>query len=389
MRAKLPLVEVPIVDYGDDQTQMIAYREEGTKRALALGNRGPIRFDDSGELAPDIVKAYTENGFYVFTDVLTATELNEIEADLVDMLHRSPVSKDALVDRDGNPALGIDLEARNISWVKPLSDPLGGTDASYGRHEAKMNEPTPPAEAPEHIVQLFLGSLQFSDACLRLYGHPQLLRVAESINGPDFTPFNEAVWINQPGLGGSVAWHQDGWTHWNNPELDDHTHGFNFMAQLYGCDATNGLWVVPGSNRLGKLSIKSMVAAAGSDRLPDAVPLICSPGDVAITSRQAVHGSFANTSSNVRVTLNFGFHRRSSVLGIRSGGVHNPVSEYNEEYIFERSKLIAWAIDARSQHFNDEDRYVYKPFVGLEKDFVWSEQTRPLLRDYNLRDIGI
>ncbi|HCK74531.1 MAG TPA: phytanoyl-CoA dioxygenase, partial [Acidimicrobiaceae bacterium] len=89
-------------------------------------------------------------------------------------------------------------------------------------------------------------------------------------------------------------------------------------------------------------------------------------------SRQAVHGSFANTSSNVRVTLNFGFHRRSSVLGIRSGGVHNPVSEYNEEYIFERSKLIAWAIDARSQHFNDEDRYVYKPFVGLEKDFVWS-----------------
>lgn len=389
MRAKLPLVEVPIVDYGDDQTQMIAYREEGTKRALSLGNRGPIRFDDSGELAPDIVKAYTENGFYVFTDVLTATELNEIEADLADMLHRSPVCKDALVDRDGNPALGIDLEARNISWVKPLSDPLGGTDASYGRHEAKMNEPTPPAEAPEHVVQLFLGSLQFSDACLRLYGHPQLLRVAEAINGPDFTPFNEAVWIKQPGLGGSVAWHQDGWTHWHNPELDDHTHGFNFMAQLYGCDATNGLWVVPGSNRLGKLSIKSMVAAAGSDRLPDAVPLICSPGDVAITSRQAVHGSFANTSSNVRVTLNFGFHRRSSVLGIRSGGVHNPVSEYNEEYIFERSKLIAWAIDARSQHFHDEDRYVYEPFVGLEEDFVWSEQTRPLLRDYNLRDIGI
>ena len=106
------------------------------------------------------------------------------------MLHRSPVSKDALVDRDGNPALGIDLEARNISWVKPLSDPLGGTDASYGRHEAKMNEPTPPAEAPEHVVQLFLGSLQFSDACLRLYGHTQLLRVAESINGPDFTTFN-------------------------------------------------------------------------------------------------------------------------------------------------------------------------------------------------------
>ena len=33
--------------------------------------------------------------------------------------------------------------------------------------------------------------------------------------------------------------------------------------------------------------------------------------------------------------------------------------------------------------------HAIEPFVGLEEDFVWSEQTRPLLRDYNLRDIGI
>ena len=126
-------------------------------------------------------------------------------------------------------------------------------------------------------MQLVLGSLQFSDACLRTYGHPDLLRVAEAIHGPDFTPFNEAVWIKHPRLGGSVAWHQDGWTHWDSPELGTNTHGFNFMGQLYGCDAANGLWVVPGSHRIGKADIKGMVAAAGSDRLPDAVPLICAP----------------------------------------------------------------------------------------------------------------
>ena len=161
------------------------------------------------------------------------------------------------------------------------------------------------------------------------------------------------------------------------------------MAQLYGCDATNGLWVVPGSNRMGKVNIKKMVEEAGSDRLPQAVPMICDPGDVAMTSRQAIHGSFANTSSKVRVTINFGFHRRSSVLGIRSGGVHNPISEYDEEYIFERSKAIAWGIDARSQHFPNEDRYVYEPFRGLEDQFIWSDETKSHLRDYNLRDIGI
>ena len=386
---KLPLVQVPIVDYGADESDMVAYRERGTTRALELDNRGPIRFGDDGRLHPEIMDSYSRNGFYVFTGVLEEQELKEIDADVAAMLERSPVSKAAEVDKICNPALGAGLKARNISWVRPLSDPLGGTDASYGRHEAKLSEPAPPAEAPDHVVQLFLGSLQFSDACLRLYGHPELLKVAEAINGPDFTPFNEAVWVKQPGLGGSVAWHQDGWTHWDSPELDDHTHGFNFMAQLYGCDATNGLWVVPGSNRMGKVNIKKMVEEAGSDRLPEAVPMICDPGDVAMTSRQAIHGSFANTSSKVRVTINFGFHRRSSVLGIRSGGVHNPISEYDEEYIFERSKAIAWGIDARSQHFPNEDRYVYEPFRGLEDQFIWSDETKSHLRDYNLRDIGI
>ena len=79
-----------------------------------------------------------------------------------------------------------------------------------------------------------------------------LLAVAAAMNGDDFTPFNEAVWIKQARLGGSVAWHQDGWTHWNSPQFDEGTHGFNFMAQLYGCNAANGLWVVPGSHRAAK-----------------------------------------------------------------------------------------------------------------------------------------
>ncbi len=383
----LRTARVPIVGYGEHEDAMVAYRAAGTERAMSLGNRGPLRFDEEGRVSADILDAYDEHGFYVFTGVFGAEELDEIEADVVRLLDRGPVDKDSPVDRYGQPALGADCQARNYVWVEPLTDPLGGTSASHGRHEAKMFEPEPPADAPDHVVQLVLGSLQFSDACLRVYGHHGLLKVAEAINGPDFTPFNEAVWIKQPGLGGSVAWHQDGWTHWQDPDLDHHTHGFNFMAQLYGCDAANGLWVVPGSHRRGKLDIKGMVAAAGSDRLPDAVPVICDPGDVAMTSRQAVHGSFANTSPAPRVTINFGFHRRSSVLGVRSGGVHNPISEYTEEYIFERSKCIAWAIDARAERFPDEPRYEYQPLVGM--GLRWDDDARAALKDYNLRDIGI
>ena len=220
-----------------------------------------------------------------------------------------------------------------MSLVRPLSDPIGGTTGNNGRHPAKMIEPTVPKDAPEWVLQVVGGSLQFSDAALRLYAHPDLLHVAEAFNGPDFSPFNEVIWIKHPRLGGSVAWHQDGTTHWETPKFHQGSHGFNFMAQLYGCDAANGLWVVPGSH-LAQADIKGWCEAAGSDRLPDAVPLLCAPGDVAITNRQAVHGSFANTSNACRVTLNFGFHPRASVVGARGNGIHAPGSDkiiYDED----------------------------------------------------------
>lgn len=389
MLVNLPLLDIPAADYGPAEAAMERYRAEGTARALVMDNRGPIRFGADGKLDPAILDAYSRHGFYIFEKVLDAGELAEIERDLAHLLDRAPVGKDAATDKHGRPSFVAGQKSRTLGWVKPLSDPLGGTDASYGRHPAKMVEPKAPEGAPEHVLQLIHGPLQHSEACLRFYGHPQLLAVAEAINGPDFTPFNEAIWIKHPRLGGSVAWHQDGWTHWNDPALDEHTHGFNYMMQLYGCDAANGLWVVPGSHRHGKVDIKAMVEAAGSDRLPDAVPFICGPGDVAITNRQAVHGSFANTSPKVRVTVNMGFHRRKSVLGVRSGGVHNPVSVYDEAYIRSRSRLIMYGIDARRQRYPDEAPYRYAPFAGEADRFRWSPAAKGEIRDYNLQDMGI
>ena len=74
---KLPLIEVPIVDYGTAETEMVAYREEGTARALDLDNRGPIRFTPDGCLDPEIIDAYDRHGFYVFTNVIDERELQE------------------------------------------------------------------------------------------------------------------------------------------------------------------------------------------------------------------------------------------------------------------------------------------------------------------------
>lgn len=376
-------------DYGPEEAAMQAYLREGEKRAYALGNRGPIRFTADGALHPEIVEAYWRCGFYVFEGVLKSDELADIERDLRDILDRLPVERGAPVDAKGRPALGVGCAAPNLLWSKPLGDPFGGTALANGRHQVKMFEPKAAADAPKEIVYLILGSLQFSEAALRVYGHPQLLAVAAAINGPDFAPFNEALFIKEPGRGASVAWHQDGVTHWDSPDWDEGVHGFNFMAQLYGCTPANGVWVVPGSHKLGKIDIKSVIAKAGSERLPEAVPMVCKPGDVCITNRQALHGSFANTSKDWRVTVNFGFHRRKSVLDVKGGGVHNKEAVYDAQRIHERAKVIGYAIDARRRRFPQETPFVYRLHAEVGETYRWDDTARAGIKDYNLLDLSI
>ncbi len=243
---------------------MAAYMCAGAVKAHALGNRGPVRYDAKGDLHGDILEAYWRCGFYVFQGVLGAEELADIEADIAAIRDRLPTEKGFPVDAKGRPALGADCQAPTLFWSKPLGDPFGGTDLANGRHPVKMLEPTPAQDSPEEIVYLILGSLQFSEACLRAYGHPDLLAICAGVNGADFVPFSDAIFIKEPGLGASVAWHQDGVTHWDSDDWDQGSHGFNIMAQVYGCTPSNGVWGVPGSHKLGSGDIREMESAAGA-----------------------------------------------------------------------------------------------------------------------------
>lgn len=375
--------------YAADDADFLAYLHAGEQRAMALGNRGPIRFHADGTLHEDIRSAYARCGFYVFENVVGTDELLELRTDVDRVLQRAPIDKDAIVDSAGRTALGSEFAVPTFLFVPPLSDPLGGTPKNHGRHPVPMNEPALPADAPAHVVHMIFGLCQIMDSCLRLYGHPDLLRVAAAINGDDFVPYNDAIFIKQPGLGASVAWHQDGIVHWTKPDWDEGTHGFNFMIQLYNSTAGNGVWVVPGTHKLGKLDIAAMVAADGdSDRLASAVPLLCGPGDAFICNRQCVHGSFANTSPDLRVTINFGFHRRASVLGAPGALMSKAGVVFDAVRIHERSRMIALAIDARAQHFLEEKSFVYQPLA--EEAVRWHEGARDsIVKNYNLRDLGI
>ena len=382
-------IEACAAYYGDEADAMKEYLINGEKNALALGNRGPITFDENGNLSSAIKEAYSKNGFYIFEGVLKNDEVEDIKEDLENLRQQFPTGPESTLNAKGEPAMNAESKSLTLVWSKPLGDPLGGTELANGRHQIKMFEPEAKEDAPSAVPLILLGSLQFSDACLRTYAHPKLLKVAESINGKDFAPFNEALFIKEPGIGAAVSWHQDGVTHWESENFDEEIHGFNFMAQVYGSTAVNGVWVVPGTHKVGKIDIKKIVAETGSERIDGAVPIVCNPGDVVICNRQLLHGSFPNCGFEPRVTVNFGFHKRSSVIGTQGGGIHSEAQVFDDEIIERRSRSIGYAIEARKQKYPNEEAYKYYPFEQSGKSFVWNDSSREDLKDYNLEDLSI
>ncbi|MCY4128465.1 MAG: phytanoyl-CoA dioxygenase family protein [Gammaproteobacteria bacterium] len=386
MQSDLPKTSTP----NKHRDSMREYLAEGKARAKQLPNRGPITYTATGAISSEILDAYWQYGFYVFTDVIKADELTELRADVERVLDGAPRSRGDEFDRHGRPAIGHQFRRPSFSFSKPLSDPLGGTELNHGRHPVKMAEPTPDANAPDEFIDLLIGNLQIMDSCLRLYGHPDLLSVAAAVNGDDFVPFNEVTFLKEPGLGVSVAWHQDGTTHWESPDWNQGTHGFNFMAQIYGSTPSNGVWVVPGTHKHGKVDIKALVEESGSERISSAVPMVCEAGDVVISNRQLLHGSFANTSTERRVTLNMGFLPRKSVLNVTNVNFAGRKQTYDEKRVHQRSRMVGIGIDARQQRFPDERRYVYQPLVGEENLNRWNEETREtVVKDYNLLDVHL
>ena len=369
-----------------------AYQETGQALAQEIGNCGPLRLTDEDKLHPDILARFREHGYYVFEAVIGAPEIGELRRDANDMIERAPVNRDAMVDKHGRPALGIDYARSPYRFPKPLGDPWGGTHLLGGRHPTQMTQPIPAADAPEDVVFLMSSMCQSMPSGLRLYGHPELLAVAEAINGDDFVPFNDAIFVKQPGLGGSVSWHQDGVTHWDSQNWDPFIHGFNFQVQLYPTTLGNCLWVVPGTHKLGRRDIKALKAEnGGSEQFPGAVPLVCDAGDVTIVNRQMLHGSFANSSPDLRISLTFGFHRRKSVPGAKAAlSVAGDNVRYDEKRVFERSAVVQVAIDARQQKYPNELSFDYQPFAGREDEFRFNKLTfESVIKDYFMKDLAI
>jgi hypothetical protein len=104
-----------------------------------------------------------------------------------------------------------------------------------------------------------------------------------------------------------------------------------------------------------------------------------------------LHGSFANYSQDMRVSITFGFHRRTSVLGAKAGlSMTGNVAVYDEAHIFDRSAVVQVAIDARQKHMPSEQAYRYQPFAGLEDQYRFTAATEAsVIKDYFMKDLAI
>merc|ERR1719160_476342 len=386
--------------YGDSEVAGAAeaeafrrYCEEAKARALQLGNRGPIRFDKDGRLAKDILDAYWAVGFYVFEGVVTGEELREIQNEFEEIHDNRPAKSGSPVDRFGRPTR---FPANQYMIDTPLSDPFGGgpvggynfreNKPGAPRHHIGMRKPQRPANAPETVMSYLHNPLAKMDSVLRFYGTAKVLKVVEAVNGPDFTPSFEHVLHKPAGLGASTAWHQDpseAWDEdWKQGKLALGQCGMNMHLSLYNTTPESALWMVPGTHHNGRIDVKALSAkqAGGTDLLPGAVPILCGPGDIYLQNRMALHGAFPNVGPEPRVSIQFGFAPRSSVLGVRTkppspiGGSPDGLVTYDDAWIRERSVMIPLAIDSRKQKYPNEESYEYLPFRGVE--VKWSEELK-------------
>ena len=180
---------MPLEQSKEEYTAAMAdYVAERAAAVAAFGCRGAVRYDAEGRLHPDILRAFKTHGFYIFERVIDAHEVTELRDAVEEVIDRAPSPPESDTDAQGRPALGLDYPVKPYVFIKPLSDPWGGTKLLSGRHPTKMIEPTPDKDVPDHVVHLVLQMCTLMPAALRLYGHPDLLSIAEAINGEDFVP---------------------------------------------------------------------------------------------------------------------------------------------------------------------------------------------------------
>ena len=261
--------------------------------------------------------AYERDGFLTLPSVLAPAELVALREESERIIDGFPTEPGGTQDRHGRtpicqPAFG-----------PVLGDPMAQRTDPNRHSGVKLSTYTPREAESVQVPYKIGGWLAYSHPFRQLYGHPVLCAAAESVYGPDFVPFNESMVIKRGEVAPAISWHQDGGTHWDDPQPE---HGFNFMVNLWDCDEENALWVVRGSHRMGKLDVPALQAEHG-ERLEGcgALPLLARAGDVTLVNRNCVSRSIEASYTTQRVRQRASWVRR---LGCMRAGVSSHRSSW-------------------------------------------------------------
>lgn len=262
-----------------------------------------------------IANQFFENGYTITRDILSEDELDILRDKMAQMIDSDPVSSDASFDQYGN--------------VVEHSSDFAFVDLDNQRQ----------------ILARISNQLARSSVMRLVYANPTLLRLVESVYGREFVPFAESIVIKLPENGSAFPFHQDG----NRYKGIQHR-GLNVGIYLHASTETNGcLRVIPGSHLLNKIDVHALRELHGPI-LPDSIRLETQIGDITLHDRSLVHGSLPNTSSDLRITVYFGFHKLASVIQL-----------HDAERIKKRAQVISLCIHERQQsdRYSDETPYDY------------------------------
>jgi hypothetical protein len=130
--------------------------------------------------------------------------------------------------------------------------------------------------------------------------------LVESIYGLEFVPFAESIIVKLPENGAENPYHQDGNRY--NGLVD---RGLNIGIYLHPSSEENGcLRVIPDTHRGAKSTFTPCVIHTVPS-CQEAYRCVHHPATSASTTAASSTDRFPNTSSDVRVTIYFGYHKLS------------------------------------------------------------------------------
>ena len=189
------------------------------------------------------------------------------------------------------------LEKEFNKIVSQLKKSGENINANWGSCLTKSIDPKSPKVIHTHNVQ------SFSSIMLDMIQNKKLLKIVESLIGPNIILHHTKLFLKPPKIGSAFPIHQD----WSYFPTENNTMIAAIVHISKSTDDMGCVRLIPGSNKLGKINNSDghshIKDTYGKYNLESAKPIEAASGDVLFFHSCTFHGSMPNKSSKARKTI--------------------------------------------------------------------------------------